>query len=58
MDAFPCFICKKMVINAGLERVICSVKDGNYKIFAVEEWVREWQSQDILEDRYQYGRDQ
>ena len=58
LDAFPCFICKKMIINAGLERVICSVKDGKYKIFAVEEWIREWQSQDILEDRYQYGRDQ
>lgn len=58
IDSFPCFICKKMIINAGLTRVICSTKDGKYKIFKVSDWVKEWQEKDILDDTYQYGRDQ
>ena len=58
IDAFPCFICKKMIINAGLERVICSTSDGNYKVFFVKDWVKEWQEKDILDDKHQYGRDQ
>jgi len=56
-DSFPCFICKKMIINAGLNRVICATKDGKYKIFKVEDWVKEWQEKDILDDKYQYGKD-
>ncbi len=55
INAFPCFICKKMIINAGLKRVISSTKDGNYEEFLVEDWVKEWQVQDIIEDKYKYG---
>ena len=28
IDAFPCFICKKMIINCGLRRVVCSTESG------------------------------
>jgi len=55
MDVFPCFICKKMIINAGLKRVICSQVDGSYKIFNVKDWVKDWQKKDIIDDKYQYG---
>lgn len=57
VDAFPCFICKKMVINAGLSRVICSTRDGKMEIFSVENWVKEWQDEtrDITDDKKQYG---
>jgi len=55
LDAFPCFICKKMLINCGLKRVICSLKDGGHKIFLVEEWMKEWTENDIIDDRFQYG---
>jgi len=55
IHAFPCFICKKMIINAGLKRVICSTADGGKKIFSVKKWVEEWQKGDILDDRHQYG---
>ncbi len=55
INAFPCFICKKMIINAGLNRVICSTADGKVKIFLVSEWVKEWQKGDILDDTHQYG---
>jgi len=55
LDAFPCFICKKMLINAGLKRVICSLKDGGIKVFEVEQWVNDWQNHDIIDDQDQYG---
>ena len=55
IDAFPCFICKKMLINAGLNRVICSMADGNMKIFKISDWSRDWREHDIIDDEHQYG---
>lgn len=55
IDAFPCFICKKMIINAGLNRIICSTADGNMKSFRVSEWVKDWKEGDIVDDSHQYG---
>ncbi|HSQ35398.1 MAG TPA: dCMP deaminase family protein [Candidatus Binatia bacterium] len=55
--AFPCFICKKMIINSGLDRVIVSVPgDERFRISRVGDWAREWQEQDILEDSVRYGQ--
>ncbi|MGQ9800167.1 MAG: deoxycytidylate deaminase [Candidatus Saccharicenans sp.] len=56
IDAFPCFICKKMIINAGLNRVVCSTSAGGLQIFLVEDWIRDWQKTDILDDTHQYGK--
>jgi len=56
-DSFPCLICKKMIINCGLNRVICSTRAGNYKIFYVPDWIKEWREKDILDDKFQYGKD-
>ncbi len=69
IDAFPCFICKKMIINAGLKRVICSTnpqsranslwgRNGDFKVFNVSDWIKQWQEKDILDDKHQYGADQ
>lgn len=58
IDSFPCYICKKMIINAGLNRVICVVKKGGFEIFQVSDWVKDWQEKDILDDLQQYGADQ
>jgi dCMP deaminase len=56
MNAFPCFICKKMIINAGISRVITSIEDEKkHKTFSVKTWVEEWRKQDIIEDKYRYG---
>ena len=57
IDSFPCFICKKMIINTGLNRVISATRDGKYKIFYVKDWVQDWQEKDVLDDKYQYGKD-
>jgi dCMP deaminase len=55
INAFPCFICKKIIINAGISRVICSTADGKSQIFRVEDWVKDWQKSDIIDDKHQYG---
>ena len=58
IDALPCFICKKMIINAGLKRFISSTKEGKIKIFEINDWIKDWQEGDILDDKHQYGMDQ
>jgi len=58
VDSFPCYICKKMIINAGIERFVGISKEGEMKIFYVKDWVEEWRQGDILDDKYQYGPDQ
>ena len=57
IDAFPCFICKKMIINAGLDRVICSKQGGGMNAFEIEDWIKDWQVKDIIDDKHQYGLD-
>ena len=57
INAFPCYICKKMLVNCGLNRVVCSTADGGAMIFRVEDWIRDWQERDILDDEHQYGKD-
>lgn len=32
IDSLPCLLCTKMIINAGIERVICLNSDGKYNI--------------------------
>lgn len=55
INAFPCFICKKMIVNAGLNRIICSTADGKHLVFTVDEWTKAWREGDILDDTHQYG---
>ena len=57
INAFPCFICKKMIINSGIKRIIVSVSDPDieYKVFEVNEWIEYWKEHDIIEDKYKYG---
>ena len=56
IDAFPCFICKKMIINCGLVRTVCSTADGGTRVFRIDDWIRDWQERDILDDEHQYGK--
>ncbi len=56
IDSFPCYICKKMIINAGLKRVISITKEKTIKIFDIMEWTEDWNKGDILDDKHQYGK--
>lgn len=58
IDVLPCFICKKIIINAGLKRMICSTKEGGLRIFEIQDWVHDWQIRDVIEDKEQYGQGQ
>lgn len=55
VNALPCFICKKMIINAGLKRIICSKEGGGMHTFQVSDWIKAWQQNDIIDDKQQYG---
>jgi dCMP deaminase len=55
INAFPCFICKKIIINAGLDRIVCSTVGGKKKVFRVSQWIQDWTRGDILDDKHQYG---
>ena len=40
-DATSCAMCRRMIINAGLERVIIRTSPTEYTIVQVEDWIRE-----------------
>ena len=52
----PCYFCKRMIINAGLEKVVCSEKEeNNLRVFNVQDWIKDWREKDIVDDKYKYG---
>ncbi len=61
IDAFPCFICKKLIINAGIKRVFSNTKEGKIKAFDVDEWIKEWREKDMIDDmdiyKTEYGKE-
>ena len=54
INAIPCFICKKMIINAGIEKVISGGRDNNLLVFEVDSWADDWTKKDMLDDMDQY----
>ena len=39
-DTTPCAMCRRLIINAGIHRVVCRVGDGEYTVTDVDEWIR------------------
>ena len=37
IDSFPCYICKKMIINSGIDRFVGSSKEGGIRIFYIKD---------------------
>jgi hypothetical protein len=35
--------------------MICSTKEGNIVTFKVSDWADDWQKNDIIDDKQQYG---
>jgi dCMP deaminase len=54
INAFPCFICKKFIINSGIKRVVCSTESGKLKTFIVDDWATEWKEKDLMDDAHKY----
>ena len=56
IDALPCFICKKIVINSGLKNFYYSDSEGKIKKINIErDWVQRWKRKDLLEDIEKYN---
>jgi dCMP deaminase len=39
--AMPCSMCRRMIINAGLSRVVIRDDNESYREYTVEDWVRQ-----------------
>ena len=39
--ASPCLMCRKLIINSGIDKVIVRIDKNNYQIIQVEQWVNE-----------------
>lgn len=50
-DAMPCSMCKRMIINAGIEKVYIRDDKENYRVYNVVEWVHDDDSLE-LKDNY------
>lgn len=55
IDAYPCFICKKMIINSGMRYLITHQSNGKLKKYDVRKWVEDWKKKDLIDDKEQYG---
>ena len=55
INAYPCFICKKMIVNSGISELVSRQEDASIKIFNVEDWIKDWQEKDLIDDMEQYG---
>lgn len=38
-DATPCAMCRRLIINAGIKRVVARTGDETYSVTEVEEWI-------------------
>jgi len=38
-DSYPCAMCQRLIINAGITRVICRTSPDNYIVISVREWI-------------------
>jgi len=54
IHAHPCFICKKMIINCGIKRVVVSHPEERMRIYQVSDWINDWREHDIIEDKERY----
>lgn len=53
--AYPCLLCKKMIINAGIKRFIGNTENNLLETHNIEDWVKDWQElDDITQDKNKY----
>ncbi len=55
IKAYPCFICKKMILNAGINKMIVNDETGDIVEFSVKEWTDQWAKNDMIEDTEKYA---
>jgi dCMP deaminase len=55
--AYPCFICKKLIINSGITEFIGNDEKGNLVNYNVSDWVNDWKEKDLFDDKVKYEVD-
>jgi len=38
-DTMPCSMCRRLIINSGIEKTVCRVKNGKYVVIHTRDWV-------------------
>jgi dCMP deaminase len=38
-DTMPCSMCRRLIINSGIEKTVCRQKDGKYVVIHTRDWV-------------------
>ena len=56
-DELPCFICKKLIINSGIENLYRMTPSGKIKRVKINDWAKEWTKKDMLDDTAKYNAD-
>ena len=55
VNSYPCLLCKKMIINAGIKNFIGNNEKGKICRYEIDNWVKEWKKlDDITKDINQY----
>ena len=55
VKAYPCLLCKKMIINSGIHKFVGNNPDSSLAIYFVADWVKEWQElEDLTQDSEKY----
>ena len=49
--ASPCLMCRKMIINAGINKVYVRESKDKYKIFIVQDWI---DNDELLNEQLEY----
>lgn len=56
IDALPCLLCKKMIMNSGMKEMVAQQKDGSLKKYKIKDWIEECKKTDIINSKDQYGK--
>ncbi len=54
VKAYPCFMCKKLIINSGIIRFVGNDETGAPVSYDASAWAQEWQEKDMLDDVSKY----
>jgi len=38
-DTIPCSMCRRLIINSGIEKTVCRVRNGKYVVIHTRDWV-------------------
>ena len=38
-DTTPCAMCRRLIINAGIEKVVCRISEDEYTVTDVQDWI-------------------